>query len=182
MSTPSNSSRTDILTIGHPMLRERAQPVKDFSAVHAIIDTMIQRVRAKQGAGIAAPQIGVDRRIAVVEVRPTKLFPDRPGSPLHIMINPEIIDTSHDMATDWESCFSVPDMIGVVPRHQMVVVRYATRVGEIVTQRFEGYVARVVQHEVDHLEGILYTDRMDSLGTFMTRKNYVEFHMKSAQQ
>ncbi len=179
MNALSNNGRTDILTIGHPMLRERAQPVEDFNTVHAIIDMMVERVRAKQGAGIAAPQIGVDRRIAVVEVRPTKLFPNRSGSPLLIMINPKIIDTSHDIATDWESCFSVPDMIGVVPRHQTVIVRYATRVGEIVTQRFEGYVARVVQHEVDHLDGILYTDRMDSLGTFMTRKNYVEFHMKS---
>lgn len=137
---------------------------------------MVAQLRALSGAGIAANQLGEPLAVVVVEVRKTDFFPDRPESPLYVMINPEILETSNDTEDDWEGCYSVPGLMGRVPRTSSVRVRYVTPEGESKDERFAGYLSRVIQHECDHLDGRLFLDRMHSMESVSTIENYAKFH------
>jgi peptide deformylase len=162
-----------IVQVGDPLIRRAAQPVTAFAAVSDDCKLMIERLRQLQGAGLAANQIGIDKQILVVEVRKTELFPDRPESPLYVMLNASIIWHSQELIQDWEGCFSVPGLVGRVPRFSSIEVLYDTDGGERKQERFDGYVARVLQHEIDHLNGKLYLDRMLSMESLSTRQNYL---------
>jgi peptide deformylase len=126
------------------------------------------------GAGLAAPQIGASLKVVVVEVRKTDVFPDRPTSPLLQMINPVITKLAGETEDGWEGCFSVPGIMGLVPRSATVTVEYTTADGAHVSDTYSGYLARVIQHEIDHLEGIEFVDRMTSMESLATVKNYLE--------
>jgi peptide deformylase len=123
---------------------------------------MTETLRRLNGAGLAAPQIGINKRVIVVEVRKTDLFPDRPTSALLQMINPLIKILSDTTELGWEGCFSIPGIMGKVPRATEIEVTYATPEGATHQEKFCGYVARVIQHEVDHLDGVLYLDKVPS--------------------
>ena len=149
--------------------------VSDFTAAKSHCQSLIDGLRELQGAGLAANQIGLDLNIFVAEVRKTELFPDREESPLLVMLNSEIIQRSPETDSLYEGCFSVPGLVGLVPRSTWVEVRYQTTAGEERIERIDGYLARVIQHEVDHLEGRFYLDRMETMLTLSTRDNYMQY-------
>lgn len=170
-----------VVTIGDPQLRRRAEPVTDFRQVADACGAMVDRLREIKGAGLAAKQVGLPWAIAVVEVRKTDFFPERPESPLYVMINPRIVEQSDDVIEDWEGCFSVPGLMGRVSRSRLIVVEYADPEGTEMRSHFEGYVARVIQHECDHLAGLEFVDRMTSMDSLTTVANYAHFHHPSAK-
>lgn len=166
----------DVVTIGDPRLSQPTESVGDAADAQELLDGMVRRLRALNGAGLAAPQLGAPVRAVVIEVRKTDVFPDRPTSPLLQLINPTIIERSADTDVGWEGCFSVPGLMGQVARASAVTVRYTTPAGREQEDRFTGYLARVAQHEIDHLDGIEFLDRMTSLKSLTTVHNYTEFH------
>jgi peptide deformylase len=165
----------DVVTLGDPRLKA---PTATLDAAEAgeLLETLVTRVRALRGAGLAAPQIGVSVRAAVVEVRKTDVFPDRPETGLIQLLDPVVVERSDETVLDWEGCFSVPGYMGRVPRADQLTVRYTTEAGETVTREFTGYPARVVQHEIDHLDGVVYLDRMADLTSLTTAQNYLDHH------
>jgi len=137
---------------GDPILRERAAPVERVDrAIRRLIDDMIETMREADGVGLAAPQIGDARRIFVAEL----------DEQVYVFVNPEIVHVSSEMETGDEGCLSLPGYVGEVERHLRVTVRGLDRRRRPHTVVAEGLLARCVQHEIDHLDGILYTDRME---------------------
>jgi peptide deformylase len=167
-----------IVTIGDPCLKRPTASVEDTQEVLQLLGAMVDRLRGLNGAGLAAPQIGAAVRVIVVEVRRTDVFPDRPETPLLQMVNPAITEGSGAELVDWEGCFSVPGLMGQVPRAERVTVTYTTPAGRQLTEEYEGYAARVIQHEVDHLDGIEFLDRMPSMETITTVQNYLAYHRR----
>ncbi|MGE5473918.1 MAG: peptide deformylase [Ignavibacteriales bacterium] len=170
-----NDSILDIVTIGNPILKEISTAIEDINKVKETCIEMIDTLRFLKGAGLAAPQIGKTIRLFIVEVRKTELFPDRPESPLYVVINPEIIKTSEEKEYGWESCLSIPGYVGFVPRYKSIKLKYFTIEGEQKEQIFDGYLARVMQHEYDHLEGINYMERIESLKDISTTENWKKY-------
>jgi peptide deformylase len=109
-------------------------------------------------------------------VRRTDVFPDRPEAGLIQLLNPVVVERSDETTLDWEGCFSVPGYLGRTPRAERITVRCTTESGETVTREFTGYTARVVQHEIDHLDGLVYLDRMPDLTSLTTAQNYLDHH------
>lgn len=165
-----------VVTIGDPRLTAPAAVVRSARDVRSLLGAMVDRLRSLNGAGLAAPQIGASVRVVVVEVRRTDVFPDRPEHPLVKMINPVVIGHTAGEVVDWEGCFSVPGIMGRVPRHETVTVTYLDEDDVAVTRQLEGYVARVVQHEIDHLSGVTFMQRMRSLESLTTVPNYLAHH------
>jgi peptide deformylase len=157
-----------ILRMGDPRLRRPAQPVEAFDTpdLHALIEDLIDTMRANIGAGLAATQIGVPLRVVVFEVTANPRYPEAPPLPLTVLVNPEITPLGPDVVEGWEGCLSVPGLRGVVPR--AAAVRYQARdaAGRAVVRDADGFHARVVQHECDHLDGVLYPDRIRDFTRF----------------
>ena len=166
-----------VVTIGDPRLRQIAESCTDIPALAPLCDELVTRVRAYKGAGLAASQIGRPERLAVVEVRKTELFPDRPESPLYVMINPQVIAKSEEQELGWEGCFSIPGMMAKVSRSTSIEVTWIDPSGEQHREHFNGYLARVMQQEIDHLNGVLFTDLMDP-STLTTVENWKTFCQK----
>jgi peptide deformylase len=145
-----------IVRLGHPALRtpaSRIPPVELRSAAaQRLIDDMIETMRAAEGVGLAAPQVGVGWQLFVYEAAEE--------IPLRVLVNPAVEPEAGDPVVDWEGCLSIPDLRGLVPRHPAVRVRGLDRRGSPVDYRAEGFEARIVQHENDHLHGVVYLDRM----------------------
>lgn len=155
-----------IAQMGNPVLRQAAKPVpvgeiKD-KTFQLLIDSMISTLREEGGIGLAGPQVYALRRVFIVEISPER---DDKGTPLHVFINPEIIHFSADIVDDWEGCLSIPDLRGMVPRSNTVVVRAYDKKGKPFELEASGLFARVVQHELDHLDGTLFLDRMRDMQT-----------------
>lgn len=158
-----------VARLGHPVLREVARPVpvEEISTpdVQRLIDDMIETMREYDGAGLAANQVHVLRQVAVIEVAANPRYPDAPEIPLTVVVNPVVTALTEEMEEGWEGCLSVPDMRGVVPRYTAVRLQYHDRQGRQVDLVAKDFFARVVQHETDHLNGIVYVDRMRDLRT-----------------
>ncbi|MGZ5111727.1 MAG: peptide deformylase [Usitatibacter sp.] len=158
----------DVLRMGHPMLRSRARPVDRFGTpeLRALVEDMKETMAAKSGAGLAAPQIGVGQRVVIFGVDHNPRYPDAEPVPFTILVNPKLVMLSREVEEDWEGCLSVPGMRGIVPRY--VKLRYAgfDHEGNAIERVTEGFHARVVQHECDHLDGILYPQRMTDMSRF----------------
>jgi peptide deformylase len=153
-----------IARMGHPVLRNTASVVEDPTApwVGRLVEDMIETMEDAGGTGIAAPQVYQPHRIVVFRIdgdRLTELPGDVPQD-LTVLINPVVETLGHERALGWEGCLSVPGLRGVVPRHLRVRYRGIGLDGEIIEREVEGFHARVVQHECDHLDGILYPQRM----------------------
>jgi peptide deformylase len=162
-----------IVTVGDPVLRERAREVSREELrspdVQALIDDMIETKRAANGAGIAANQVGETLRIAIVEVEPgNPRYPYKPPVSLRVIVNPELEPLGDATVDIVEGCLSVPDLRGAVPRYEAVRVRYLDRDGEPQEEVRRGLTAGTFQHEVDHLDGILFLDRVADPTTFST--------------
>ena len=152
----------EIRTLEDPILRQKARKVHRFDReLGQLIDDMIETMRAAPGVGLAAPQVGVLARVIVVEVPKDEEDPEA-GTLLYEMVNPEIVKASREIVEGEEGCLSIPGYVGDVPRHRMVVVRGQDRFGRPVRVRAYDFLARVFQHEIDHLDGILFIDRVTS--------------------
>ena len=149
---------------GEAILTLIAAPVDEaeFSSdwLSQLANAMLSTMHARSGVGIAAPQVYVSKRIIIVASRPSIRYPDAPEMDAVVMVNPEIIECSDDTVFGEEGCLSVPNERGSVERAQRITVRYFTLHGEQVETTYEGFPARIVQHEVDHLNGVLFVERL----------------------
>jgi peptide deformylase len=167
----------EIVTVGDPVLRERAREVTAeelrSDAVQRLIDDMIETKRAAAGAGLAANQVGETLRIAIVEVEPgNPRYPYKPPVPLTVLVNPRLEPVGDVTAEINEGCLSVPDLRGTVDRYEAVRVRYLDRDGGEHDEVRRGLTAGTFQHEVDHLDGILFLDRVRDPATFATWEQF----------
>jgi peptide deformylase len=169
-----------IAQIGHPVLRQKARPLTREEllapATQQLIDDMIDTMRDAQGAGLAAIQVYEPVRIAVVEVTQNARYPYKPPIPLTILVNPELTPIEDERFDNYEGCLSVPDLRGVVPRHTQLRARSWDRHGNVVDRVVKGLEACTYQHEVDHLDGVLFVDRVVDRTTFSTWKDWERFH------
>jgi peptide deformylase len=156
-----------ICTYPETVLRHKAQPVMAIdAAVQHLIDEMIETMYAAPGIGLAAPQVGVSLQLFVVDITG-----GREPQALHVFINPEIV-TASGRAREDEGCLSVPGVYGPTPRAERVLVRGMNRAGEVVEAEGEGLLARAFQHEMDHLQGLLFFDRMGLVGRDLMKRKY----------
>jgi peptide deformylase len=174
-------SRREIVEIGHPVLRERARELTPAELrsdeVQRLIDDMIETMRAAEGAGLAANQVGETAMVAVVEVRPgNPRYPYKPPVPLTVIVNPVIEPLDDELEWINEGCLSVPNLRGEVPRHVSVRVRYLDRDGVEHDEVRRGLTAGTFQHELDHLDGVLFVDRVADPSTLSTWEQFERFH------
>ena len=157
-----------VLRMGDPRLLEPSRPVERFDTpeLHALIADMEDTMKALNGAGLAAPQIGVGLQVAIFGVEHNPRYPDAEPVPHTVLINPVLEPLDGAMEEDWEGCLSVPGMRGLVPRHRRLRYRGYDAFRRAIDRSVEGFHARVVQHECDHLAGILYPMRIRDLRHF----------------
>jgi peptide deformylase len=158
----------DVLRMGDPRLLARSQEVEraDSPVIAALLVDMLDTMRAQSGAGLAAPQIGVGLRVVIFGVERNPRYPDAEPVPYTEIINPVITPLTDAMEDGWEGCLSVPGLRGVVPRHARIRYRGLDPRGRVIDREAEGFHARVVQHECDHLDGILYPMRIRDFTQF----------------
>lgn len=156
-----------VLKMGEPLLRAVAAPVTQFDAqLLALVTDMDDTMRALNGAGIAAPQIGVSARVVIFELQDNPRYPHLTPVPYTVLVNPLLTLLGTDEDEGWEGCLSVPGMRGLVPRSRHLRYRGFDAHGAPIDRTVEGFHARVVQHEVDHLDGILFPQRVRDLANF----------------
>jgi len=164
--------------MGHPVLRERARPLTPAGlrtpAVQKLIDDMIDTMREYHGVGLAGPQVHEGLRLFVA------LLDDEPdeSSDVVTLVNPEIVPAGPAVEEGWEGCLSIPDIRGMVPRHVDIVLRALDRTGRAIELPLHGFPARVAQHETDHLDGVLFFDRMRSMATLSYLEEYSRYWAK----
>lgn len=171
-----------IVRMGNPVLRSPAVPVLPAvlaeAATQQLIDDMIETMREADGVGLAAPQIGVEWQLFVYQADDEE--DSAAGIPLSVLVNPMLEPLAGELVFDWEGCLSIPDLRGLVPRHPAVRLRGCDRSGGIVDRVVEGFEARIVQHEFDHLNGVLYLDRMRDLASLAFLDEWQEFLHEAA--
>ena len=157
-----------VLRMGDPRLLEPSSPVERFDTpeLHALIADMEDTMQAKNGAGIAAPQIGVNLQVVIFGVGHNPRYPDAEQVPYTVLVNPVLEAVGDEMEEGWEGCLSVPGMRGLVPRYVRLRYRGHDQYGKPIDRTVDGFHARVVQHEADHLLGILYPMRITDLRQF----------------
>jgi peptide deformylase len=155
----------EIIFLPEPILRRKAKPVTKFDKeLQTLIDDMIETMRDAPGVGLAAPQINISQQLAVVEYAEgeddEETEEDAPPKPkkLYVLINPEIVKVSEEKVMGIEGCLSIPGLVGEVERHESIQVKALNRHGSPVKLKVSGWMARIFQHEIDHLNGVLYTD------------------------
>jgi peptide deformylase len=163
-----------IAILGNPVLRVPAEPVKNVQApeIQRLIDDMIETMREYRGVGLAAPQVHRALQIAVIEEEKDPETPRESSQPLMVLINPRIAPVTDQMAEDWEGCLSIPDLRGKVPRFKEIEVQAHDRRGRPVQLKASDFLARVIQHEHDHLAGTVFLDRMKSFETLTYLAEY----------
>jgi peptide deformylase len=167
-----------VARMGHPVLRERARPVEksEFKdpLFQKLIDDMVETMHEYHGVGLAGPQVHEGLRLFVAMLDDD---PDSKGEAIAI-INPEIIPNASDKREGWEGCLSIPDIRGMVPRFTDITVVALDRQGKKVELKLKDFPARVAQHETDHLDGVLFFDRMTSMQTLTYLEEYSKYHSK----
>jgi len=149
----------EIITLPDPVLRRRARKVAEINKnLQTFIDDMVETMRVAPGVGLAAPQVNVSERIIVVEYAEDDEDDDSPKK-LYVFLNPEIISASEEKEMGIEACLSIPGLAGEVERHSEIVVKGLNRHGKPARLKANGWLARIFQHEIDHLDGIVFTDR-----------------------
>lgn len=158
-------SLREIITIPNPILRKKAHKVADFGKdFQVLIQDMIDTMRDAPGVGLAAPQVGVSQRVVVVEYAVEEEDEEIETKPkLYVLVNPEFTSLSEELVLGIEGCLSVPDLVGEVERYQAVTIRGLNRYGKPTRIKADGWLARIFQHEIDHLDGIVYPDRTDKV-------------------
>jgi peptide deformylase len=157
-----------VLKMGDPILLQQAKPIEQFDTpeLHALIADMQDTMRALNGAGIAAPQIGVSLQVVIFGVGANPRYPEAEAVPFTVLINPQLSALDEELEEGWEGCLSVPGMRGLVPRYKKLRYQGKDQFGAAIDRTVGGFHARVVQHETDHLFGILYPMRIRDLRFF----------------
>jgi len=172
------SELLEIIQLGHPILRSQARTIDNIHSpqVQNLIDNLLTTVVAANGVGIAAPQVAARDRLFIVASRPNSRYLNAPQMQPTAMINPQILATSLELVTGWEGCLSIPGIRGLVPRYQAIEVEYSDRTGKLHKQELTDFVARIFQHELDHLDGIVFVDRLQSTQDLITEQEYQKLH------
>jgi len=157
-----------VLRLGDPRLLQPAREVSDFNhpELNALISDLFDTMAAEQGVGLAAPQIGIGLRVVIFGFTSNSRYPDNDAVPETVLINPKLIPLSEDKEDGWEGCLSVPGMRGVVSRYTRIRYTGFDAAGAAIDVIAAGFHARVVQHECDHLDGIIYTQRLSDVKKF----------------
>lgn len=165
----------EIAQLGNPILRQVAQPVSNPNdrSIRKLIDSLIATAASVSGVGIAAPQVSQSYRLFIVASRPNSRYPNAPLMEPTAMINPSILAHSSEIVKDWEGCLSLPGIRGLVPRYQAIEVEYTSQEGQLHRQELKDFVARIFQHELDHLNGIVFVDRLESTLDLFTEQEYL---------
>lgn len=173
-----------VAQLGNPVLRGKSSEVPldmiqtvDFQR---LIDDMIDTMREYDGVGIAAPQVHVNIRVFTMEVSSNPRYPNNPDFPLTVVVNPIVTITDDTPVDSWEGCLSVPGLRGLVSRVQALKVEGLNRHGESLSLSLQGFPARIVQHETDHLNGNVYLDRMSNFSKLAYQREYERFHISES--
>ena len=163
-----------IIELGNPILHQPAVQVEDFGDEHlqTLIDALLVTVHQSNGVGIAAPQVGVSCRLFIVASRPNLRYPHAPKMEPTVMINPTILNHSEQRIAGWEGCLSVPGLRGFIQRYHEIEVAYTDRAGRQHCQVLTDFVARIFQHELDHLDGKVFLDRIDNTQALMSEREF----------
>lgn len=166
-----------VAQLGHPVLRHEAEPVPreliGGAEMERLVADMVETMREYLGVGLAAPQVHHPIQLIVVEAVGERA--DRGEVPLTVLFNPSIVEASEEMATDWEGCLSAGELRGLVPRARSVVVEALDRGGQPLTVKAEDFFARVLQHEIDHLQATLFFDRMPDLRSLTFAREFAKY-------
>src|SRR5512139_383011 len=174
-----------ISRMGHPVLRKKVRPVSpaEIAAppVQRLIDDMTQTMLEYNGVGLAAPQVHEELRLFVAQVirdQDNEEDDETRKPEILALINPEIKPVSRHVEEDWEGCLSIPDLRGLVPRYRDISVKAYDRTGRQIELQASGFMARVIQHEADHLDGVLFLDRMKSMESLSFMEEFAKYHAK----
>lgn len=167
----------DILPIahlGHNILRIKASKVEDINDNDflKLLADMMATVKDAKGLGIAAPQVYSSKRVFIMASKPSPRYPNAPEIKPFVVINPVILNYSDEKTKAWEGCLSIPGIRGYVPRNKSITVEYTSEKGESIVQNLEGFVARIFQHEYDHLNGIVFLDQLENTKDIISEREY----------
>jgi peptide deformylase len=169
-------AKMEITKIGNPVLRKKLQAVDPGilgdARFRKFMQNMIDTMHAAEGVGLAANQVGLDLQLMVIECKSNPRYPDEENIPLQFWLNPRIMDYSEEKEESWEGCLSIPGYRGIVPRSREIVFEGVNESGEKIRRTVGGFYARILQHEVDHLNGLFYLDRMPDLKNWMHLDEY----------
>lgn len=163
-----------VAEVGNPVIRKKSVKIENINApeIQSLIDNLISTVNDVDGVGISAVQVYNPVRLFILASHPNSRYPKAPKMKPTAIINPEIISSSKKIEKDWEGCLSVPGVRGLVPRFKSIKVKYLTRNGKVMKKSFSGFIARIFQHEFDHLNGTIFLERMDNFKEIMSEKEY----------
>lgn len=169
----------NVIKMGNPILRELSEEITESHIIspefQSFIKDLVETMRHNDGAGIAAPQVGVLKRVFTMEMKNNARYPDKETFPLHVVINPEIEYLTEETTDSWEGCLSIPNIRGRLRRYTNILLKGYSPKGENIKIRLQGFAAVVAQHELDHLNGILLIDRMDSMKTLTFQDEYEKY-------
>lgn len=170
------ATRLTIAQLGDPVLRQPAAPIEEVNArwVQTLIDNLLKTLYQSKGVGIAAPQVASSHQLLVIASYPNARYPHAPTMEPLALINPRLVSHSDNRVKDWEGCLSVPGIRGLVPRYTEVEVEYCDRHGSLQRQVFTDFVARIFQHEFDHLNGQVFLDHVEHAHDMMTEQEYLK--------
>lgn len=180
MNNHTKGTLLQIAQLGVPLLREKSQAVEKIKGkeIQKLIDDMVATVLEVDGVGIAAPQVYQSLRIFIVASHPSPRYPKAPRMRPLAIINPVILEKFSEKEKDWEGCLSIPGIRGLVPRYTTLKIKYFTRAGKEKEQEFQGFLARIFQHEYDHLEGKVFIDNLETTKDVITEKEYLRLFRK----
>ncbi len=178
------SEQLEIIELGHPILRQIAQPILDVGdhVLQTLIDDLLLTVKQANGVGIAAPQVARSWQLMIIASRPNPRYPTAPEMEPMAILNPRILSHSTETAIGWEGCLSVPGLRGQVPRYRAVEIEYLDRQGRLQKMEMTDFVARIFQHEFDHLKGMVFLDRVETLEAIATEQDYQRQLAASAKE
>lgn len=173
-----------VAQLGHKVLRKKSAIVKDIDnkEIQGLVDDLVATVMDVDGVGIAAPQVFQPIRLFIVASHPNPRYPHAPKMKPTAVINPKIVSLSKDTAKDWEGCLSIPGIRALVPRSKMIEVQYTTRDGKQVRKTYKDFIARIFQHEYDHLEGVMFLDRIETTKDVISEKEYQRLIKKKTKK
>ena len=156
--------KAEIVQLGATILRKKAKKISDFNTpkLIALVDDLLSTLENSKGVGIAAPQINHSYCVLIIASKPTTRYPNAPVIKPVVMINPRFKTRSNQQQKDWEGCLSIPGIRALVSRHQHILVNYQNRNGQDQQLELDGFIARIFQHEYDHLAGLVYLDRVEN--------------------
>ena len=167
-------SEIKIAKLGEKVLRKKAKKVKDVKSEETkkTVSLMLETLKKSKGVGLAAPQISISKQIMIISSKPNERYPNAPIMEDLVLINPKIIKTSKGKNKDWEGCLSIPGIRAKVPRYNKIEVKYKTLENEKKTIVFKDFIARIFQHEYDHLIGLVYIDRVETNKDIISEEVY----------